>query len=163
MRIIDELSRVYGGDRVGIKLSPGGGYNDMGMNDKDTTDTYGYLIKQLVDRRIAYIQLARYWPLGDPTQRGRPFDVFQWNHLINKKQTALFVNTDYDANEASDTLKSGRADAIVFGRFYISNPDLAERLIHNQPLNTNFNMKGFYGGNHEGYTDYPTFEQQTSS
>ncbi|CAF4996953.1 unnamed protein product, partial [Rotaria socialis] len=51
-------------------------------------------------------------------------------------------------------------DAIVFGRFYIANPDLAERLIKNQELNTKFNMKGFYGGEAEGYTDYPTYEQQ---
>ena len=160
LRIIDEISRVYGADRVGIKLSPGGGYNDMGMDEKNTSDTYGYLIKQLNDRRIAYIQLARYWDIGDPTKRGRDIDIFQWRNSIDSKHTALFVNTNYTAQEGAETLKSGLADAIVFGRMHISNPDLAQRLIHNQPLNTNLNFKGFYGGNEVGYTDYPTYEQQ---
>ena len=81
LRIIDEISTVYGNDRVGIKLSPGGGYNDMGMNEEDTAETYGYLIKELNSRRIAYIQLTRYWALGDPVKRGLNIDIFQWNSL----------------------------------------------------------------------------------
>ncbi len=55
MRVIDEICDVYGNDRVGIKLSPGGGYNDMGMEEKDTAETYGYLIKELNARRIGHI------------------------------------------------------------------------------------------------------------
>jgi 2,4-dienoyl-CoA reductase-like NADH-dependent reductase (Old Yellow Enzyme family) len=158
--VIDEISCVYGNDRVGIKLSPSGGYNDVGMDEKDTAETYGYLIKELNDRRIAYVQLTRYWSLGDPVKRGREVDIFQWRHLINSKHTALFVNTNYNNEEGTKALQSGIADAIVFGRLYISNPDLAERLINNQELNTNLNMKGLYGGQAEGYTDYPTYEQQ---
>jgi len=158
--VIDEICSVWGNDRVGIKLSPGGGYNDMGMNEKDTAETYGYLIKELNDRHIAYIQLARYWALGDPVKRGTDVDVFQWRNLINSQHTALLANTDYNSEDGAKALKSGLADAIVFGRLYISNPDLAERLINNQELNTNLNMKGLYGGDAEGYTDYPTYEQQ---
>ena len=130
------------------------------MNEKDTSETYGYLIKELNARKIAYIQLARYWAMGDPVKRGTPVDVFQWRHLIDSKHTALFANTEYDAKEGAETLKSGLADAIVFGRSYIGNPDLAQRLIHNQEVNSNLNFKGFYGGGAEGYTDYPTYEQQ---
>jgi len=158
--VIDEISSVWGNDRVGIKLSPGGGYNDMGMNEKDTAETYGYLIKELNDRRIAYIQLVRYSNFKDSGNRGRNIDIFQWRHLINSEHTALFVNTEYNSEEGTKVLKSGLADAIVFGRLYISNPDLAERLINNQELNTNINMKGLYGDGAEGYTDYPTYEQQ---
>ncbi|CAF1621752.1 unnamed protein product [Didymodactylos carnosus] len=115
LRVIDEISRVYGNDRVGIKLSPGGGYNDMGMNEKDTVETYSYLIKELNARKIAYIQLARYWALGDPVKRGTPIDVFQWRNLIDSKHTALFANTDYHPEEGAETLKSGQADGIVYG------------------------------------------------
>jgi 2,4-dienoyl-CoA reductase-like NADH-dependent reductase (Old Yellow Enzyme family) len=158
--VIDEICSVWGNDRVGIKLSPGGGYNDMGMNEKDTAETFGYLIKELNGRRIAYIQLARYWALGDPVKRGRDVDIFQWRKLVNSQYTAFFVNTDYSGEEGAKTLESGVADAIVFGRLYIANPDLAERLINNQELNTNFLVKHFYGGGSEGYTDYPTYEQQ---
>jgi 2,4-dienoyl-CoA reductase-like NADH-dependent reductase (Old Yellow Enzyme family) len=163
LRIIDEICGVYGKDRVGIKLSPGGGYNDMGMTEKDTVETYGYLIKELNARRIAYIQITRYWALGDPVKRGTDIDIFQWRNLINSEHTKFFVNTDYDSEQGVKTLKAGLADAIVFGRFYISNPDLAERLINNQELNTNLDFKTFYGGNGKGYTDYPTYEQQQNT
>jgi N-ethylmaleimide reductase len=132
----------------------------MGMNLKDTVETYGYLIKELNDRHIAYIQLARYWALGDPVKRGTDVDVFQWRNLINSQHTVLIVNTDYNSEDGAKALKSGSADAIVFGRLYIANPDLAERLINNQELNTSFLVKHFYGGGSEGYTDYPTYEQQ---
>jgi 2,4-dienoyl-CoA reductase-like NADH-dependent reductase (Old Yellow Enzyme family) len=160
LRVIDEICGVYGNDRVGIKLSPGGGYNDMGMNQKDTSETYGYLVKELSTRRIAYIQITRYWALGDPVKRGSDVDIFQWKNLINRDHTKFLVNTDYDSKQGAETLKAGLADAIVFGRLYIGNPDLAERLINNQELNTDLNMKTFYGGDAEGYTDYPTYEQQ---
>lgn len=160
LRAIDEICRVYGNDRVGIKLSPGGGYNDMGMDEKDTADTYGYLVKELNSRRIAYIQITRYWAMGDPAKRGRDIDVFQWKNLINREHTAFFANTNYDNEEGAKTLRKGLADAIVFGRLYISNPDLAERLINNREVNTDLNMKALYDGVEEGYTDYPTYEQQ---
>ena len=159
LRIIDELSRVYGPDRVGIKLSPSGGYNDMGMTEKDTNETFVYLIKELSARRIAYVQLTRYWPFRDPAQRGTAVDVFQWKKLLDPKYTAFFVNTEFNSEEGAETLRKGLADAIVFGRFYIANPDLAERLIANQDLNSDFRIKQFYGGGAEGYTDYPTYEQ----
>jgi 2,4-dienoyl-CoA reductase-like NADH-dependent reductase (Old Yellow Enzyme family) len=161
LRVIDEIGGVYGNDRVGIKLSPGGGYNDMGMNEKDTVDTYSYLVKELNTRRIAYIQIARYWALGDPAKRGTDVDIFQWRKLINPEHTAFFANTNYDSEQGAEALKAGLADAIVFGRLYISNPDLAQRLIKNQELNTNLDFKTMYGsGGPKGYTDYPTYEQQ---
>ena len=132
----------------------------MGMNLKDTSETYAYLIKELNARRIAYIQVTRYWALGDPVKRGTDVDIFQWRSLINSQHTAFFVNTDYDNKQGAEALSAGAADAIVFGRFYIANPDLAERLINNQELNTNFDMKKFYGGGAKGYTDYPTYREQ---
>ena len=132
----------------------------MGMTEKDTVETYTHLIKELSARRIAYVQLARHWALGDPTGRGTPVDVFQWKKLLDPKYTAFFVNTEFTSEEGAETLRKGLADAIVFGRFYIANPDLAERLIANQELNSEFRFKQFYGGGAEGYTDYPTYERQ---
>lgn len=160
LRIIDEICSVYGNDRVGIKLSPGGGYNDIGMDGKDTAETYGHLIKELNKRRIAYIQITRYWDFGDPAKRGREIDIFQWRNLINPEHTAFFVNTNYDKEQGAEALKKGLADAVVFGRLFISNPDLADRLLKNQELNTNLNFYGLYNGAEQGYTDYPTYEQQ---
>jgi 2,4-dienoyl-CoA reductase-like NADH-dependent reductase (Old Yellow Enzyme family) len=160
LRVIDEICGVYGNDRVGIKLSPGGGYNDMGMNQKDTSETYGYLVKELSARRIAHIQITRYSSFKDAVNRGTSVDIFQWKNLINRDHTKFFVNADYDGKQGAETLKAGLADAIVFGRLYISNPDLAERLINNQELNTNLSIKNLYEGGTVGYIDYPTFAQQ---
>ena len=156
----DEMIKVYGNDRVGIKLSPGGGYNDMGMNEKDTNETFTYLIKELNKRKIAYIQLSRYLGFGDPVKRGREVDIFQWKNLFNLEHTAFFANADYDSKDGAEALESGSADAIVFGRLYISNPDLAERLINNQELNPDVDFKTWYGGGPKGYIDYLSYEEQ---
>ncbi len=163
LRIIDEICGVYGKDRVGIKLSPGGGYNDMGMTEKDTVETYDYLIKELNARRIAYIQITRYSSFKDPTKRGTSIDIFQWRNLINSEHTKFFANADYDNEQGAEALKAGLADAIVFGRLFITNPDLAQRLINNQELNTNLDLKKLYTGGEKGYIDYPTYEQQNSN
>ncbi|UJR11498.1 hypothetical protein I4U23_015679 [Adineta vaga] len=132
----------------------------MGMTEKDTLETFDYLIKELTNRRIAYVQITRYWPARDPAKRGTAVDIFRWRKLINGEYTKFFANAEFNAEDGTKVLKDGLADAIVFGRLYIANPDLAQRLINNQEVNTNFNPKTFYGGTEVGYTDYPTYEQQ---
>lgn len=163
LRIIDELCGVYGNDRVGIKLSPGGGYNDMGMSDQDTVDTYTYLIKELNARRIAYIQIMRYSDSKDVGNRGREVDIFQWRNLINPEHTKFFVNANYDQEQGEEVLRANLADAVVFGRLFITNPDLADRLINRRELSRDFDPKSFYGGSEKGYTDYPTYDEQRKS
>ncbi len=153
------MSNIYGNDRVGIKLSPGGGYNDVGMSESDTIETYSYLIKELNQRKIAYIQLTRYLYDYDPTHRGRDIDIFQFKQFINSEHTKFFVNGFYDADEGEQVLKSNQADAIVFGRLYIANPDLAERLINKKEINKNLDRATYYAGEEEGYTDYPTYQE----
>ncbi|CAF0965790.1 unnamed protein product [Didymodactylos carnosus] len=159
LRIIDECIKVYGNDRVGIKLSPGGGYNDMGMSEEDTIETYSYLVKELNKRKIAYIQITRYWEDFDLAHRGLNVDIFQFKKFINSEHTKFLVNTNYNDEEGAKVLQDGQADAIVFGRLYIGNPDLAQRLINNNCINTNLDVTKFYGGSKEGYTDYPTYEE----
>ena len=69
------------------------------------------------------------------------------------------VNNGYDQQMAIDAVTSGRADLVSFGRSYIANPDLVERLRQNAPLNPLMDQTTFYGGGAHGYTDYPTLEQ----
>ena len=160
LRIIDEMSSVYGADRVGIKLSPGDGCNDMEMAVEDTIDTYTHLVKELNARRIAYIQITRYGSDLDLTERGNKLDIFQWRKFINLAHTAFFVNRNFGVDEGAAALESGRAEAIVFGRLYITNPDLDKRLINKLELNKGYDVNGFNGPGPEGYIDYPTYEQQ---
>jgi 2,4-dienoyl-CoA reductase-like NADH-dependent reductase (Old Yellow Enzyme family) len=160
LRIIDEMSNVFGNDRVGIKLSPGGGYNHMGMSIVDTMETYSYLITELNKRKIAYIQLSRYLYDYDATHCVCDTDIFQFKQFINSEHTKFFVNAFYDADEGEQVLKLEQADAIVFGRLYITNPDLAERIINKKEINNNKDMSTYYTGEEKGYTDYPTYHEQ---
>ena len=69
------------------------------------------------------------------------------------------VNNGYDRKMAIEAIASGRADLVSFGRLFIANPDLVERLRENAPLNPLMGQETFYGGGAHGYTDYPTLEQ----
>jgi len=162
LRIIDEMSEIFRNDLVGIKLSPSGGYNVMGMSESDTIETYTYLIKELNQRKIAYIQLTRYLYDFDSTHRGIDVDIFQFKQFINSEHTKFFVNAYYNANEGEQILKSNQADAIVFGRLYITNPDLAERLINKKEINKTIDRDTYYAGEEKGYTDYPTYQEQSN-
>ena len=68
------------------------------------------------------------------------------------------VNNGYDREMAIEAVTSGRADLVSFGRLFIANPDLVERLRENAPLNPLMGQETFYGGGAHGYTDYPTLE-----
>ncbi len=73
------------------------------------------------------------------------------------------VNNDYDREMAIEAVASGRADLVSFGRLFLANPDLVERLSKNTPLNALMDQKTFYGGGAHGYTDYPTLEQSRAA
>ncbi len=73
------------------------------------------------------------------------------------------VNNGYDRKMAIDAVASGRADLASFGRLFIANPDLVERLRENAPLNPLMGQETVYGGGAHGYTDYPTLEQSRAA
>jgi N-ethylmaleimide reductase len=76
------------------------------------------------------------------------------------QHTAFFVKKNFGADEGAQMLESGKTEAVVFGRLYISNPDLEKRLINKLELNTNYEVKGFNSPGSEGYTDYLVHDQQ---
>lgn len=153
---IDALIAVWGPGRVGVKLSPGGGFNDVGQPEDELHRQYSYLLEEFSKRGIAYVQIARYWKAGDPTGRGHSYDYKKLvKHFTGGR---ILLNADYDPDSAAKEIESGVADAIVFGHDYISNPDLAERAL----LGVRFapsNMNTWYsyepGKSSIGYTDYP--------
>jgi N-ethylmaleimide reductase len=69
------------------------------------------------------------------------------------------VNNGYNREMAIEAVSSGHADLISFGRLFLANPDLVERLSKNSPLNALMDQKTFYGGGAHGYIDYPTLKQ----
>lgn len=149
LETIDELIKAIGAGRVGVRLSPWGTIN--GMIDQEPEEMMLYLAGQLQERNIAYIHLAEWdmLPHGDTYPVG-----------FREKLRSLFTNTlivcgNYSLERAESILDKGLADAVAFGRPFIANPDLVERLQFNQPL-TAAKSEYFYGGDATGYTDYTT-------
>jgi len=165
------ICEVFGSERVGIKLNPCGGYNDIGMNEEDTIETFSYIIKHCVSVGLAYVQLVRYLPHMDfPLEGGKMraethLDVLEaFEPIIHTKdsRTKLFLNGDVSAEEGDKLIKDGKVDAVVIGRSFIDNPDLPFRLFNGLPLNETLGhplqphkFYAYESGPDDGYTDYP--------
>ena len=145
--ILRELTKVYPPGRIGIKLNPFGGYNDVGMPLDDTVETFSALIKECVALKLGYIQLVRYLEFFDPefdgVRRGTKMDVWgTFVPLIKGSETKVLLNGDIQPEEAEKLVKEGQADAIVIGRPLIGNPDYVERIQSGKELNGNLNYAG---------------------
>jgi len=149
MMVVDAVVGVLGGQRTGIRLSPTGTFNDM--QDDDPVATYGTLASHLNDSGIAFIEVVEDSFQGNEVE-GRPESVIK---SIRSGFTRTYIgNGNYTADEARKRIKAGSCDLVSFGRPFISNPDLPERLRQGAPLN-DYDAATFYGGDEHGYTDYP--------
>ena len=94
-------------------------------------------------------------------ETGGARDIIAFDHaaLHDGFDGAWMVHNGYDQQMAIDAVTRGRADFVSFGRLFMSNPDLVERLRTNAPLNEIMGEETFYGGGAHGYTDYPTLEE----
>ncbi|KAF9263621.1 FMN-linked oxidoreductase [Marasmius fiardii PR-910] len=162
------LIEVWGADRVAIKLSPTGGYNDMGMPLEETLGTYRYFISEVDKLKLAYICLVRYSDVTDPVidgqRRGIPHDVLE-SYRPYVKKSRLFLNGGFSPDEGAQLIADGKADAIVFGFLYIGHPDLAKRIQYGKPLLPEatqitklYDFDGSLEEQAAGYTDYPEEE-----
>ena len=142
--VCDEI----GPGRVGLRLSPVTPANDIGQ-DSDPFALFSHVVKELAKQRFAFIEVVE-GSTGGP----RDFAPFDFDALRKLWPGAWIVNNGFTREMALDTVASGRADAVSFGKPFISNPDLARRLRENAELAA-WNQKTFYGGGAEGYTDYP--------
>jgi N-ethylmaleimide reductase len=133
-----------GGDRVGVKISPEMGFNDI--SDANPQETYAYLVEQLRDFGLAYLHVALFGAKADYHALLRP-----------RFNGAYLIGGGLDRNSAESLLDKGQADATVFGGAFLANPDLPERFRRNAPLNTP-DKATFFTPGAEGYTDYPTLE-----
>ena len=139
---------VWGAERVGIRLSPSGTFNDM--TDSDPETFFVYLLGQLNRFGLAYLHVVD--ALEGDIRHGA--NVINLEVLRKAYQGTLIVCGGYDQVRAEDVIAQGDADMVAFGQLYIANPDLVERFKLNAPLNEP-DVTTFYGGNEKGYTDYP--------
>jgi len=141
---------VCGGERVGIRLSPLSPVNGAAL-DSDPAATYGYVVAELNALGVAYIHVIEGVTQG-PREVPGGFDL----QRLRRSFGGLYMaNNGYDLVLAQEARRRDRADLVSFGRLYIANPDLVERLRTGAPLNVP-DRGSFFGGGAAGYTDYPT-------
>jgi N-ethylmaleimide reductase len=155
LEVTDAVSRVCGAERVGVRISPFGTFNDM--SDEDPEALFEAIADALSSRGLGYLHIV------DPTFDGEASIRSRGQQLMTSLRYrfagTLILCGGYDRSRADTALKEGRADLIGFGRPFISNPDLPMRLETGAPL-TAPDPTLFYGGGIQGYVDYPTREQE---
>ncbi len=153
---VDAVAQGAGRGRVGIRLSPVTPANDA--FDPEPQPLFEHVARGLGPRGLAYLHVIEGSTGGprDYRQGERDFDyaAFRSAYRDAGGDGAWIVNNGYDGDMASRAVASGAADLVAFGRLFIANPDLVERLKKGLPLNEP-DRKTFYGGGAEGYTDYP--------
>ena len=151
LEVVDAALRVWDKKRIGIRLAPVSPANDV--SDSDPQKIFGYLVRELERRGIGYIHVIE-GATGGPRDNA-PFDFAA---LRKSFSGAYMANNGYTRDLAIETVASGAADLIAFGKPFIANPDLVERLRLDAPWNEP-DRETFYGGTEKGYTDYPFLPQ----
>lgn len=148
LEVTTAVAKAIGAERTGVRISPVSPAN--GISCSDPQSQYDYIAEQLEALGIAYLHVVE-------GATGGPRDVapFDYDALRSRFKHAYLANNGYDLELATAHLKEDRADLFAFGRPFISNPDLVERLKAGAPL-APLNPATLYGGGAEGYTDYPT-------
>lgn len=149
--VIEAVCGVCGPDRVGVRLSPGGTFNDM--FDSHPQQTFGYVVRRLAQLKLAYLHLIE----TSQSQGEHPMPDLSARYFRPMYPGTLIVAGGYTLERANAALDEGLADLVAFGQLFIANPDLVERFRQRAPLNKP-NPATFYGGGKEGYTDYPTLQ-----
>ena len=150
LEIAGTVAAEAGSERTGIRISPVTPSNDM--SDSDPQPLFDHIVDQLNALKLVYLHVVE-------GATGGPRDVapFDYGSLRKRFDGAYIANNGYDFELANKVLAADAADLIAFGKLFIANPDLVERLQRGAPLNAP-DKATFYGGGAKGYTDYPTLE-----
>ncbi len=157
MEIVQAVIEVWGADRVGVRLSPYGVANDSG--EADPLPLYTHVIQLLNPLGLAYLHFIEPRSSGAGRAEVNHQNVPSAMVLFRPFWNGVLISAGGFTGETADAaIAEGHADAIAFGRIFISNPDLPRRLRHGFPL-TPYNRATFYGGEEAGYTDYPVHDE----
>jgi len=147
---LDAVVAVWGSGRVALRLSPSGTYGTM--SDSDPHATFGYVAERLNSYDLAYLHVI------EPRIRGIVEQETSASDVTSKDMRRIYKGTliaagGFTGESAEQIVVDGDADLVAFGRMFISNPDLPERLRTGKPL-AHYDRSTFYGGDARGYTDY---------
>ncbi|WP_428420888.1 alkene reductase [Methylibium sp.] len=151
LEVMRAVTAEIGTGRTGLRLSPVTPANDAAV-DSDPQALFNHVAEQLAPLKLAFVHVIE-------GATGGPRDVapFDYEALRARVKAPWVVNNGYDRGMALDAVASGAADVVAFGRPFISNPDLVQRLRVDAPLAT-LDRDTLYGGGAKGYTDYPALE-----
>ncbi len=152
LEVAEAVIKAIGQDKVGIRLSPFGVFNDMPSYDA-LADDYAYLVKELSARKLLYVHLVDHSSMGAP-----PVPATIKATVRQLFKGALILSGGYDATRAEQDLAAGKCDLIAVGKPVLANPDLVKRWHDGDRLNPP-DMKTFYTPGPIGYTDYPMLAQ----
>ena len=155
--VLDEVVKIFGKGRVGIRLSPFGTFNDM--QDSNPIELFSYVLQEISKRKIAFVDLIE--PRSSVAGGSDKVDSSapSVSELFRDKYNGVLISSGgYDPTSAKEAVEGGKVDAVAFGRHYIANPDLVERIKFGYDLNK-YNRATFYGGAEKGYTDYPFYNK----
>lgn len=154
LEVVAAVSEVFPSNRVGVRLSPNGAFNDMGS--PDYREQYTYAATELNKLNLAYLHIMDGLAFGFH-QLGEPMTLEDFRKIYDG---TLIGNCGYDLDTAEAAVSAGRADLIAIGRPYLATPDLVERYEKGISLNPDTDMATWYSPTgEEGYTDQPTAEQ----
>lgn len=149
LEVAQKVIDAIGADKVGIRLSPNGAFNDV-LPFEGQEATFEYLAKELDQLGVVYIHLVNHAAMGAPALPDELRDLIR-----NNFKGTLILSGGYDHERAEQDLESKHGDLIAFGRPLIANPDIIERWKNNAPLNeVNYDL--LYTPGEVGYNDYPT-------
>ncbi len=149
--VLAAVLEVWPSERVGVRLSPNGIFNDMGS--EDFRETYLYVIKELNKLDLGYVHIMDGLAFGFHN-KGEPMSLAEFREHYDG---IIIGNCGYNKDDAAQRIAEGTADIAAIGRPYITNPDLVERWQNDWPLTPYEDMSLWYTDGAEGYTDYPPY------
>lgn len=152
LEVAEAAGQAIGLDKVGVRVSPYGVFNDIKPFD-DVDQTFTYITQKLNEIGVVYLHLVDHTSMGAPIV---PDTIV--NAIREAYKGTLILSGGYDAERAETVLESGLADLVAFGRPLIANPDFVERLQSGSELNQP-DFSTFYTPGEKGFIDYPVLEE----
>ena len=149
---------VWGSDKVAVRLAPSGAFGDM--SDTNAEGLFTYVVQQLSKLKLAYLHLIEPRVVGNIEDESKDQRPVATRALRKHFAGTIIAAGGFDAASAEAIVQEGSADLVAFGRHFVSNPDLPERIRNGWPL-SGYVRDSFFGGDAVGYTDYAFFKPET--
>ena len=154
--VLEAVFTVFPAEKVGVRISPNGVFNDMGS--PDYRESFLYIAGQLNEYNLAYLHIMDGLGFGFH-ELGEPMTLAEFRAVYDG---TIMGNCGYDRESAESAIAANNANLISFGRPFISNPDLVERFKNGWALSES-NQDTWYTHGAEGYTDYPTYQESKTA